>query len=267
MKGVRVHQQEVERLRESLLPRDWAVLDQVRDLRLMTAAQIQAVHFPLVDHATAEAAGRACRRVLARLSRDGLVVRLQRTVGGVRGGSSGWLYAASPLGHRLLDGNGPRRRFKEPSITFVHHTLAISQLVVDLIDRQAAKEIEILRLEAEPRCWRRFTSVAGQQIIRPDLFVALGAGEFEHHWFVEMDLGTETMVRRITKCKQYEAYYRSGSEQAAHDLFPKVLWCLPNEILAEELRERIRRTKSLTPEIFETTTRGDVLPVLAGGSS
>jgi hypothetical protein len=233
----------------------------------MTAAQIQAVHFPLLDHATAGAAARACRRVLARLSRDGLVLRLERRIGGVRGGSSGWIYAASPLGHRVLDGDGPRRRFKEPSITFVHHTLAISELVVDLIDRQAAKEIEILRMESEPRCWRSFASAAGRQIVRPDLFVALGTREFEHHWFVEMDLGTETMLRRITKCKQYEAYYRSGNEQAVHDLFPKVLWCLPNEVLANELRERIRRTKSLTPEIFETTTRADVLPGLAGGTS
>ena len=244
-----------------------AVLDQVRDLRLMSGAQIQAVHFPPLDHATADAAGRACRRVLGRLVRVGLLLRLDRRVGGIRGGSAGYVYAASPLGHRLLDGDGPRRRFNEPSATFVNHTLAIAQVVVDVTDRQHTKELEILRREPEPRCWRSFTSTSGRQIVRPDLFVALGVGEYEHHWFVEMDLGTETLQRRIAKCQQYESYYRSGSEQADHDLFPKVLWCMPSDGLADELRHRIDRTNSLTSDIFAVTTRAQLLSALAGGSS
>jgi hypothetical protein len=243
-----------------------AVLDQVRDLRLMSGAQVQAVHFPALDHATFDAAGRACRRVLRRLVRDQLLLRLDRRIGGIRGGSAGYIYAASPLGHRLLDGDGPRRRFKEPSATFVGHTLAVAQVVVDVIDRHRTKELEILRLEAEPRCWRSYTSTSGHQIVRPDLFVALGVGEYEHHWFVEIDLGTETMLRRVAKCQQYEAYYRSGNEQATHDLFPKVLWCMPNQALADDLRQRINRTKSLTSAIFEVTTRSEVLVALIGAA-
>jgi hypothetical protein len=262
VRASRIYQGEVRRIRESLAPRDLAVLDQVRDLKLMSGSQIQAVHFPMVDHVTADAAARAGRRVMRRLVRDGLLVRLSRVIGGVRGGSDGFVYAASPLGHRVLDDGGPRRRFKEPSLAFVNHTLAISQLVVDLIDRQAATAIDILRLEPEPRCWRSFTAVSGRQSVRPDLFVALGVGAFEYHWFIEMDLGTETMLRRIEKSKQYEAYYRSGEEQAAHELFPKVLWVVPTQGLADELGQRIRRSTILTDTIFAVTTHEQLLATL-----
>jgi hypothetical protein len=257
----------VLRLRESLSPRDIAVIDQVRDLKLMSGAQIQAVHFPLLDHATADAAARASRRVLRRLTGTGLLVRLDRRVGGIRGGSAGFVYGIAPLGHRLLDGDGPRRRFREPSATFVHHTLAITQVAVDLIERQRAKDLDILRLEPEPRCWRSFASLAGTQLVRPDLFVALGAGEFEHHWFIEMDLGTETIARRIVKCKQYEAYYRSGQEQTAHELFPRVLWIVPTAQLAAQLQHVVASTRGLTPGLFETTTPDVALAHLSGGTS
>jgi hypothetical protein len=263
----RISREDLERLQESLSPRDIAVLGQVRDLKLMSGAQIQAVHFPLADHATTDAAGRACRRVLRRLTGEGLLVRLDRRVGGIRGGSAGFVYAASPVGHRLLEADGPRRRFREPSATFLHHTLALAQLVVDLVERQRAKNIDILRLEAEPRCWRSFSSTAGRQTVRPDLFVAVGAGELEHHWFIEMDLGTETMQRRLTKCKQYEAYYRTGREQETHGLFPKVLWILPKEALAAQLDHEVRRARGLTPELFEMTTTAAVVDQLAGGAS
>jgi hypothetical protein len=267
MKGARIYQRDVQRLRAQLSARDIAVLDQVRDLKMMSGAQIQAVHFRVHDHETADAAGRASRRVLKRLVRDQLLVRLQRQIGGIRGGSAGFVYAASPLGHRLLDGDGPRRRFKEPSATFVDHTLALAQTVVDLIDRHDAGSVEILRIEAEPRCWRRFDAASSREVLRPDLFAALAVKEFEYHWFVEIDLGTETMGRRLVKCKQYEAYYRSGSEQAAHDLFPKVLWAMPTQELADELRHRIDCASGLTSEIFAVASRAELVATLTGGAS
>lgn len=143
----------------------------------------------------------------------------------------------------------------------------MTQLTVDLIEWHRTKGIEILRLEPEPRCWRTFNSVNGMQSLRPDLFVALGVGDFEHHWFIEVDLGTETLQRRITKCKQYQAYYRTGHEQADQGLFPKVCWILPNSMLATQLQDAISRTKGLTDNLFETTTHYDALEHLAGGTS
>lgn len=267
MTASRISQVQLLQLRERLSGRDLAVLSQVAELRLMSGAQIQAVHFPLLDHATAEASGRAARRVLKRLARNQLLTPLQRRVGGMRGGSAGFVYGLAPLGQRVLELDGPRRRFREPSGTFVAHTLALSQLVVDLIARQTAKQIELLRLQAEPRCWRRFSGPRGQQVLRPDLFVALGVGEYEYRWFIEMDLGTETMPRRLVKCAQYQHYFRSGQEQAEHGIFPRVLWCMPDKALAETLRRRIDRARDLSNELFVTTTPERLHDVLVGGAS
>ena len=265
MRG-RIYQHDLDRIRERLAPRDLAVLDQIDTLRLMTGAQIRAVHFPLCDHESEHAAVRATRRVLHRLVRDGLLVRLERRVGGVKGGSAGYIYAASALGQRLVDGD-QHSRFREPSATFVTHTLAITQLVVDLTERQRARRIDLMRLEAEPRCWRTYTSAAGREIVRPDLFVALAAGDFEHHWFVELDMGTETIGRRLAKCAQYEAYYRSGSEQSAHDLFPRVVWAVPNSRLAAELQARIHHSRRLTEDVFAVATHDELLAMICGGTA
>ena len=59
MSRVHTTREAVERFRETLSARDRALLDQLRDLKLMSGAQIQAVHFPLSEHATADAAARA----------------------------------------------------------------------------------------------------------------------------------------------------------------------------------------------------------------
>ena len=106
----------------------------------------------------------------------------------------------------------------------------------------------------------------GREVVRPDLFVAVAAGDFEHHWFVELDMGTETIGRRLTKCAQYEAYYRSGSEQAAHDLFPRVVWAVPNDRLADELQARIHHARRLTRDLFAVATHNELLAMICGGS-
>jgi hypothetical protein len=261
----RVFQHDLARIRERLAPRDLAILDQIYMLRLMSGAQIQAVHFPLWDHESEHAAVRATRRVLQRLVRDGLLVRLDRRVGGVKGGSAGYIYGASAVGQRLI-GGARHSRFREPSATFVTHTLAVTQLVVGLTELHRSRRIDLVRLEPEPRCWRTYTTPAGRTQVRPDLFVAVGVGDYEHHWFVEMDLGTETITRRLAKCAQYDAYYRSGIEQSKHDLFPRVAWAMPNARLAAELEARIHHSRRLTSDVFAVATHDDLLDMLRGGT-
>ena len=72
----------MERLRQQLGPRDWAVLHDVARCRLMTGRQLQLLHF-----GDGETAARAARRLLARLTRHGLLARLDRQIGGLRAGS------------------------------------------------------------------------------------------------------------------------------------------------------------------------------------
>ncbi len=254
-------------LRRELSGRDLAIVGQVADLRLMTARQIEAIHFGPAEHETPAAAARASRRCLERLTRDRLLVRLERRIGGVRAGSGSFIYALGPVGHRALQRTHPRPRYREPTALFVDHTLAVTQLVVDLTTATRTGALELLVCQSEPRCWRTFTSAAGLTVLRPDLFVAVGVGEFEHRWFVEVDRGTEHLPALIRKCRIYESYYATGSEQGAHGVFPKVCWLVPDQRRAERFRRAIDQDSRLTKALFVVATTNQGLDILRGGES
>jgi hypothetical protein len=254
-------------LQEDLSGRDLAIIEQVADLRLMSGRQIAAVHFAQSEHQTAAAATRACNRVLARLVRDRLLARLDRRVGGVRNGSSGFVYALGTVGHRCLALDGPRPRFREPGPTFALHTLAVAQLVVDCTLAARDKRFDVLSCQVEPRCWRQFTGMNGVVVLRPDLFLALGIGEYEHRFFIEVDRGTEHLPALINKCRLYESYYASGREQADHGVSPRTCWFVPDEPRARRLRRAIEGDGHLTGELFVVTTADQALARLTGGSS
>lgn len=254
----------VEQLHSGLSGRDLAIVGQVADLRLMSARQIGAVHFPLTEHLGELAAGRACQRVLARLTREGLLVRLERRVGGVRAGSAGFIYGLGQAGQKVLGLEGPRRRAYEPGGRFVDHTLAITGLVVQVIEASRKGSLEILSLQAEPHCHRRFSGLGGPSVLRPDLFLALGVGELEMRWFVEVDRGTESLPVVLAKCRAYEAYYRSGREQSAHGVFPRICWVVPGEAREVRLNRAISGARSLDRRLFVVATDAEVLSVLSG---
>jgi hypothetical protein len=257
-------------MRERLSERDLAIIRQVAELRLMSARQIQAVHFAAADHDNEQAATRARQRVLERLSRDGLLLRLERRIGGVRAGSAGLVLALGPLGQRVLDPNGPRRRAHEPTLRFVDHTLAVAQLVVDVIVAERGGVLDLLQHQAEPRCWREFAGLGGgRRLLRPDAFLALGSGELELRWFIEMDRASESVPVLVRKCGLYANYYQTGREQESHasGVFPRVCWIVPDEHRAKRLLRAIENARSLPRRLFVVTTEMQALTTLQGGNS
>ena len=264
MKGGRLGAQAFAKLRARLSERDVAIVTDVARLRLMSTLQIEALYFDAERHASALTAARTCRRVLNRLVRDRLLVRLQRrTVGGVWAGSASFIYALGPIGHRLNPELISRHRFREPTATFVAHTLAISDLAVALRQAERAKRLDILGLETEPSCWRPLGS-HGSQVLRPDLFVRFGVGDYEYHAFVEIDLGTEGLPRLLAKCQTYVAYYDSNAEQATHGIFPKVVWLLDDDQRAQRLTEAIHRRR-IRSELFTVASIDNALRALSEG--
>ena len=183
----------LDKLRERLSERDLQIIRQVGELRLMSARQIQAIHFPDAEHENRLAATRARQRVIERLGRERLLTPLERGIGGVRAGSAGLVLALGPIGRRVLSSGGPRQRAYEPTLRFVDHTIAISQLVVDATIASRDGLMDILELQPEPRCWRHLAGFGGRRLLRPDAYLALGVGGYELRWFVEMDRATESL--------------------------------------------------------------------------
>lgn len=265
MSGPRKGRRQLASLVGELSQRDLAILADVARLRLTSTRQLERLHFGATDGASALSAARGCRRSLERLVRDRLLLRLDRRIGGLRAGSAAFIYATGPAGQRVIGDAGPRRRFREPSAVFVEHTLAVAEVYVRLHEDAASGDVRLMTIEAEPRCWRAVNNLGARSMLKPDLFVSLEAGELEYRWFVEIDLGTEHQPAIVRKCLTYEAYYRSGVEQAAHDVFPRVLWVAPDEPRARAIARTINRANQLTRGLFVVVTTQGAVAALRGG--
>ena len=96
MSSERLSRRGVEMLANRLSARDRAIIGQVAKLRLMSARQIESLHFTDADHESHLAAARACRRVLERMVQHRLLTRLDRRVGGLRAGSASYRLLPGP---------------------------------------------------------------------------------------------------------------------------------------------------------------------------
>ncbi|MFB2556751.1 replication-relaxation family protein [Herbiconiux liangxiaofengii] len=241
---------QLEDFRQRFSDRDLAILRALGEHRFLTGQQIVRLHFH--DHATLPAGARACSRVMERLQRLRTVTRLSRRVGGTRGGSSSQIWALDINGHRLLSrGTDTQRRFLDPSTTFLDHTLAIAETRIRLTEVARAHERVLSNVEIEHAAWRQFTSSTGQPAwLKPDLAAVISDQEFNDHWYIEVDLGTESTRTVLSKCGIYELYRRTGKEQAAYGVFPRVLWLTTNETRADRLRATIASSRSLHPRMF-----------------
>jgi hypothetical protein len=258
------------RLDAALTTRDRAVLGSLAARRLATTNQIERLHFtastPLAD-------ARACRRTLARLQGEGLITPLARRIGGVRSGSAGYVWSLGTAGQRLVTGRGPSRgavirRPWTPSLPFVSHRLAITELAVRLVEAERQGALELVNYVSEPDCWRRYTAPQGGLAhLRPDASAVMGDGQFEDAWFIEVDLGTESPQVLIRKRAAYLAYYRSGREQQATGVFPWVIYLVPDERRRRTVERALGRPRDGEPDLFVVARFDEAVAVLAGGRS
>jgi hypothetical protein len=262
--SARVSRQGLSSLYERLSDRDREVVHAVASHRFMTGKQIDRFHFS--NHATTETGARVCRQVLARLTREGVLRRLHRRVGGVRAGSVSYVYVLAPAGRRLV-GEELTRRLREPSATFLKHTLAIVDTHLALREGTRVGRFELVMVEAEPACWRRYLSAGGaRETLRPDLFVISARGDFEYCWFLEVDLGTEYTPTLVRKCRAYETYWRTGNEQRRSGTFPLVVWVVATDARAREIESALSSARGLKQDLFRVVVASQLVDLFAGGT-
>jgi hypothetical protein len=183
-----------------------------------------------------------------RLRKLAVLRALERRIGGARSGSAGFVWYLGPAGERLLRDLDPnalrgRRNYREPSGQFVDHTLAVAELAVQTIEAARLGAIDVLQIETEPASWQQSLSPQGTvQWLKPDLRIVTATAEHEIHRFVEADLATEHLPVIVRQCQAYEMYRATGRYQAAHGLFPAVLWVVPTRARAAALRGAVAAT-------------------------
>jgi hypothetical protein len=266
--GTRVGRRRLLQLRDELQDRDWAILRSVAAHRFLLTRHIEILHV-VAERGSTVSTGRATRRILGRLASFGLLRHLKRRVGGVRAGSASYVWMLGPVGDRLLriDERDRRRRMHEPSLRLLHHALAIAELHVLLVVAHRDGRLELLQVELEPESWRSYLGRGGERLqVRPDLVVVTGAGEFEDHWFIEVDLMTEHTPTIVRKSRQYIEYQQTGQEQERLGLFPRIVWATPDEGRATDIDAALSAAK-LDRQLFRVCRLEDIVTALQLGGA
>lgn len=239
---------------ERLTPRDLDILDDLERYRVLTTRQIQRLYWPRSDDRPLTGITRATQLVMRRLEEHGVVARLQRRAGGRKAGSQGIVWQLTNVGSKIQQhrsGEGGRHRYREPGPSFVDHTLEVANVAVAVRELEREGHLQLRLLQPEPDAWRSFTGLFGQAAtLKPDLALVTASGEFEDHYFIEVDRSTEHITRIAAKCATYVRYAATGAEQRAHGVFPRVLWLTPDEARATEIRRAIDTYPSLPTELF-----------------
>lgn len=254
-------------LRKRLSERDLAALGILHRVRLASLRQLQRL---LVVDGSPAARTRRAQLLLTRLTELGLVTRFSRIIGGVRAGSSGYIYGLSGLGQAVLDTDGPlggrRRRVWESKPYFQDHMLAVAELYVQLVERHRLGQGELLAYDAEPAAWRHFTGKHNELVmVRPDAYARVGRAALEHSSFIEVDMATETLPTIQKKCLRYVDYWRSGVEQQWRGVFPKVVWLVETARRREQIAGVVKKLATDTQALFDVGLLGDG-PRLLGGA-
>ncbi|OUZ08147.1 hypothetical protein BHE97_14535 [Aeromicrobium sp. PE09-221] len=252
-----------------LSERDWQILGTVRAFRFLTTRQLARQHFDLSDPTAV--IPRSANSALQRLRDLGLLVNLQRRIGGVRAGSGGHVWQITDLANRLLvehlgEETGPRLRPSEPSTTFLDHTLAVAELVITL---QSTNHhgVEIERLQLEPDCWRTYLGAAGEtRTLKPDLASTSQTDGFTDFYFWEVDRATEAPNRVLKKSLQYQQYRNTGAEQRAHGLFPAVVWVVPHKRRRDQLVRRLADEPAIDQRLFTVIELNQVAQLVQLGA-
>jgi hypothetical protein len=224
MKNYRLSRKQLEQLNTKLSDRDKEVLGSVEMCRYILSSQIKRLHF--TEHASPSACTRTCNLALEKLCGYRLVEILPRRIGGIGHGSGAHTFLLTEAGARLLhlDDNGytPRKRFFEPSTTFLTHTLAVAEIYVKTNEVCKQHGLTLSTVELEPACWRGYRGEDGKPAtLKPDMYAVTVGGQYEDYWFLEVDLGTESPSVVLDKCRRYNSYYL---QQQAEDVFPLVVW-------------------------------------------
>jgi hypothetical protein len=259
----RITADRLQDIASSLSDQDWRVLDFLSSSRLASGKQLVKCLWN-ADRHSAPGQARIARRALKRLADWRVIDALPgRTVGGLHGGSDTLIYGVGASGVRLLARRGQhQKRLGTPGARYVAHTLACTQLVVDLNTTAREGSLEPIEVQQEPACWRTFIgTMAALTACKSDLFVRIAApgSAYEHRWMIEVDLASEASTTIRAKALRHLAYYRCAGEP----VHPRVLWAVPDTRRAEQIENVMRRLPAPAERLFAVCLLDDAVQYLA----
>lgn len=250
--------------------RDIKLLKLFWEYKMLTTEQIARILHEDSRHFTSTI--RTVNRKLSRLKDLKLLASNVRMVGGVKKGSMPFIWHLAKNGHRVVakkksvDGVQANKAFKQPTYVFANHTLAINNTRIKLkeIEKQhTGVKLKTIKVEAD--CWIRYggvqSGITKQCDLKPDIYTTFIANGYKYHWFVEVDLATESPVRIVKKCRQYLHYFENTEQKDwCCGVLPAVVWIVPTIKRRDSLRKHIAENLAsevhgifvvITPSQFE----------------
>jgi hypothetical protein len=252
MSGQRASWDAVERRAVALSDRDWQIVRSLASCRVLSGDQLSRLHFadlsPLTQHRTR-------RRVLQRLTDWHVLTRLDRQIGGVRAGSTGWIFTLGPIGQRLIQLDAVQRPVGRtrtpwtPSLLFLKHSLAVAEVYVQLVERSKVGSFQLASFAAEPACWWP-DGLGGW--LKPDAFLRLRTAGYDELVWLEVDRGTESLPTLRRKLAGYLDFVQRG-QLGPDGVLPHVVIAVPGQQRAESVA-MISATLQASPGIFTVDT-------------
>jgi len=191
----RLRPSQVEWVHDRLTDRDWQIMEAVNLLRLLTGSQIERLFFEGLAPGRSRTSSRS--RALHRLVAWRVLVPVARRIGGAGRGSTTLAFALDSAGQRLMRerllevGKLPRvRRPGPPTERTVRHTVAVAEAHVALTEIGREHGFTLATFQAEPASWWP-NGLGGY--VKPDAYAVLVWGEIRDHWWIEIDLATESV--------------------------------------------------------------------------
>ena len=103
--------------------------------------------------------------------------------------------------------------------------------------------------------------------MKPDAYLELVNHDYEDYYFLEIDRSTESLARVVNTCKKYIEYYRSGIEQRQKEVFPYVLWVVPDDKRKLVISKAIQKELYNFWELFTVITLDEYSDYIKGGIS
>jgi hypothetical protein len=241
MSAQQERQEYVTWLAERLSDRDWRIIETVNHLRVVSGNQLERLCFAaLTGHTRAVVRGRVLRRLVA----CRLLTLLPRRIGGTLRGSSGSVFALGTVGARVCaERQGEtlaQQRIRQPGVPTertVRHMLAVSELYVSLVEQAWTQGAQVVALEAEPASWCP-NGLGG--FLKPDAYICLSLGKVREHWWIEVDLATESLPTIRRKLLAYVDFVERG-QFGPGNLIPRVLISASTRIRCAAFRSLITR--------------------------
>ena len=256
---VRVSNLYVEALAVSLSERDWAIVESVAALRLLTGTQLERLHFPLVSSRRSRSVVRW--RTLKRLVDARILLAFPRP--GRHAGSAERCYALDAAGQRLvqlrasLAGQRRMRTSDRPGERFIEHTLATNELYVVLHERRPLVGGAVDRyLVEDAATW----PTAHGMPLRPDALCVLRNGSVRDYWWIETDRATESLTTIRRKLRTYLGFVDSG-QLGPDGIVPRVLFTCPTEGRCMAIRQEVHKLPEPASVMF-CVARHDAAPDL-----